>query len=157
LPESLQDSETGPAPLRIDRRVARVVGLGLIGLLGLGLSVFALLRSAPEAPREIASDPLLAAGFGVYRERCVSCHGESGRGDGPIAKSLQGPKVGDLTDGTWKHGEKPERVEEVIAKGVANTAMPGWGGTFSPEQLRAVTAYVYHLARRDVPAELRSP
>ena len=54
-------------------------------------------------------------------------------------------------------GVRPEQVEEVIAVGVPNAAMPGWKGTFGSEGVRAVTAYVYHLAGREVPASLRTP
>jgi cytochrome c oxidase cbb3-type subunit 3 len=79
----------------------------------------------------------------------------SGRGDGPIAKGLAGPPVGDLTDKTWKHGDRPEQVVGVVSAGVRDTAMPGWKGTFGPEDIRAVSAYVYHLAGRQVPEALR--
>jgi mono/diheme cytochrome c family protein len=155
---SPEKGEPEPSARGIDRAVARYVLIGLATLIVMGAIAFSALRKqAAPPPREIAGDPLLVDGFVVYRERCVSCHGASGRGDGPIAKALAGPKVGDLTDATWKHGDEPAKVREVISKGVADSAMPGWGGTFSPDQIRAVTAYVYHLAGRHVPAELRTP
>ena len=44
-------------------------------------------------------------GRAIYLDRCKSCHGEGGKGDGPLAKGLSGPPVGDLTDDVWKHGD----------------------------------------------------
>jgi cytochrome c oxidase cbb3-type subunit 3 len=63
--------------------------------------------------------------------------------------------VGNISDGKWKHGDKPAEVMAVISKGVQGTRMAGWGQLLEPHQLRAVTAYVFYLARQPVPKELR--
>jgi mono/diheme cytochrome c family protein len=157
LQEPIEDPGTRPSP-GIDPVAARRVGLGVIVLASLAGLAFVLLRKPPSPPPdEIAGDPLLKAGHAVYLDRCVSCHGPKGRGDGPIAKGLAGPPVGDLTDEAWKHGDRPEQVRGVIAVGVPKTSMPGWGRTLGPDDLRSVTAYVYHLSRREVPTSLRTP
>jgi len=78
-----------------------------------------------------------------------------GRGDGPIAGSLLGPPVGNISDGKWKHGGEPEEVLGVVSKGVEGTRMTGWGLALEPSQLRAVTAYVFYLAKQPVPEVLR--
>jgi cytochrome c oxidase cbb3-type subunit III len=142
-----------PNPVAVRAVVLGVFALGLAA----GVAFVLLRRPNAPPPAEIAGDPLLVEGRGLFLSRCVSCHGMSGRGDGPIAKGLQGPPVRDLTATTWKHGEKPEQVRAVIDRGIPNSAMPGWGSTFGPEGVRAVTAYVYHLGGRAVPAELRTP
>jgi mono/diheme cytochrome c family protein len=127
-----------------------------VALVGLGAIVFAVLKPAPSPPpKEIADDPLLVAGRAAYFDRCVSCHGIGGRGDGPIAKGLTGPPVGDLTDARWKHGDDPEKVRSVISQGVPNTVMPGWGKTLGPAGVDAASAYVYYLAGRPVPESIR--
>jgi cytochrome c oxidase cbb3-type subunit 3 len=121
-------------------------------------AIFLGLRpAASPPPAAIAGDALLVQGREKYLERCASCHGPLGKGDGPTAKSLAGPPVGDLTDRTWKHGDRPEQVLAVVAEGVRDTAMPGWGRVFGPSDVRAVSAYVYFLAGREVPPELRAP
>lgn len=87
----------------------------------------------------------------------MSCHGPSGKGDGPIATRLSGPPVGDLTDATWKHGDRAEQVLAVISKGVPDAAMPASAGTLGTRELRAASAYVFHLAGRKVPEAYRTP
>ncbi len=109
----------------------------------------------PPPPPEVAADPLLLEGRTIYLARCATCHGVEGRGDGPIAGSLLGPPVGNISDGKWKHGDRPEDVTRVISQGVQGTRMAGWGLVLAPSQLRAVTAYVFYLARAPVPATLR--
>ena len=75
----------------------------------------------------------------------------------PSLAHLMGPPVGNISDGKWKHGDKPREVMAVISKGVDGTRMAGWGTVLESSQLRAVTAYVFYLARQPVPEELRSP
>ena len=153
----MPDDDAPDLPLGIDPVASRRIFLGMLGLLAGGATALWLLRpTVSPPPAAIAGDPLLVQGREVFLARCVSCHGNSGRGDGPIAKGLNGPPVGDLTDAQWKHGDSPDQVLAVVAKGVPNTAMPPWS-SLGDHALRAVTAYVYSLAGRPVPAALRAP
>ena len=86
---------------------------------------------------------------------CTGCHGQTGRGDGPTARTLTGPPVGNLTDAEWKHGDRPGDVLDVILNGVRDTAMNGWGPYLPAHDARAVAAYVYHLGGRVVPPAFR--
>jgi mono/diheme cytochrome c family protein len=128
------------------------------GAVALALLAAVLLRPKPAPPSaDIAGDPLLVEGHRLYHQRCISCHGATGKGDGPIAASLDGVAPGDLSDDRWKHGDRPEQVIDVIARGVTGTSMAPWKGEFDDDQIRAVAAYTYHLARRPVPESLRTP
>jgi len=130
----------------------------MLGLLVGGLVSYQLLsKPLGPPPPEVAKDPLLTAGRLIYFGRCATCHGNDGRGDGPIAADLLGPPVGNLTDNDWKHGDRPEQVMAVIREGVPNTRMTGWSNVLDPPEVRAVAAYVYYLAKRPVPEELRKP
>jgi len=151
--DPLSDIDTsGP----VDFAAARWVLLAMLGIVAAGFLAYSLLgRPAPPPPPEVASDPLLLEGRSVYLARCATCHGMEGRGDGPIASHLLGPPVGNISDGKWKHGGKPEEVLGVISKGVEETRMAGWGLVLEPAQIRAVTAYVFYLAKQQVPKELR--
>ena len=154
------DDPTSPdSPVSaIDPAVSRLIFLMMLGLMAGGFVAFRMLSRPPApAPPEVAGDPLLAQGRTIFLGRCATCHGNEGRGDGPIAGNLSGPPVGNLTDDQWKHGDRPDQVMAVIGKGVPNTRMEGWSRVLDPPELQAVAAYVYYLAKRPVPDELRKP
>jgi mono/diheme cytochrome c family protein len=72
----------------------------------------------------------------IFRNYCASCHGVSGKGDGPVAASLK-TKVPQLTNLTKRNGgEFPTgRVRRIIAGDEVPVAhgsreMPVWGPIF---------------------------
>lgn len=82
-----------------------------------------------------AADPANQGDFGkgVYDSKCASCHGVSGKGDGPLAASLL-KKPADLTAIAKKNnGVVPVMDLEAVIDGRAQTAlhgpreMPVWG------------------------------
>src|SRR5438128_3031460 len=89
--------------------------------------------------------PSLVRGAAVYREQCVQCHGEHGRGDGPKAKQVEGPPPADLTDRRRLAGVSPVDAYRKITIGVAGTAMAQFEETLTPEDRWAVTTYVATL------------
>lgn len=71
------------------------------------------------APRPPGMPSLAAHGvddvvMATWRQRCISCHGRIGRGDGP-----QGPQVGaaDLTRPDWQAATSDEAIAKVIVEG----------------------------------------
>lgn len=105
-----------------------------------------------------AADDVGRSGKELYERYCASCHGTSGRGDGPISRSLS-VEVPDLTRYAQRHGQFFERelVERiidgrhVIAAHGART-MPVWGEAFStarlgdPDAERATRLQIARLA-----------
>lgn len=95
----------------------------------------------------------LARGAAVYRERCAACHGNSGYGDGPAAKTMS-PLPRDYSKGIFKFvsvvdGSKPlrEDLRRTIYNGARGTSMPAFG--LLPERdLEAVVDYVLVLTHR---------
>lgn len=156
---SMSESDPAPStPPAFGRSAAVVVALMMSGLVLSGLMAYHLLRRPwPPAPAEVARDPLLSRGRAIFLMRCSTCHGYEGRGDGPLATTIAKPPVANLTDAEWKHGDRPEKVLAVIENGVPNTRMDSWRQVLGPPEVRAVAAYVYYLARRPVPEELRKP
>jgi len=153
----LDHDPTPPARPNFDPTVVRRVALALVGLVALGSAAFWWLATPPEPPpAEIAGDPTLVRGRAIFLDRCLSCHGPQGRGDGPLAKGLTGPPPRNLVEERWRHGDRPEEVLAVLANGVKDAQMPAWGGTYGPDDLKCVAAYVYHIAGRPVPDALRS-
>jgi cytochrome c oxidase cbb3-type subunit 3 len=145
-----------PLPAAAHPATALWVFVGLALMVITGALAFVTLRTpAGPPPEEIARDPMLVRGREVYLDRCVSCHGPTGKGDGPTAKTLKGPPVGNLSDAEWKHGDKPGDVLAVILNGVKDTQMPGWGRYLAPTDAKSVAAYIYHLGGRRVPESFR--
>lgn len=89
--------------------------------------------------------PSLARGAAVYREQCLPCHGPSGRGDGPKASHLEGPRPASLADREAMRGVSPVDVFRKLTIGVAETAMPEFEETLSVEDRWAVATYVATL------------
>jgi high-affinity iron transporter len=79
----------------------------------------------------------------LFAQNCATCHGPSGKGDGPAAAALN-PKPQDLTDDQWKHGGSPEQIFQTITNGVPGTAMVSWSSLPEADR-KALVAYVQSL------------
>lgn len=95
----------------------------------------------------------LAHGAEVYRARCAACHGNTGYGDGPAAKTLH-PLPRDYSKGIFKFvsvvdGAKPLRDDlmRTVRRGARGTSMPAFG-LLPQEDLDAVVDYVLVLTHR---------
>ncbi len=102
------------------------------------IAVLLTLSAAPQAAAE--KDTVVVAGSSLYKTYCATCHGASGKGDGPLAEHLRF-RPPDLTLLAKKNGgEYPEkRVARTIdgrdpAKGHGGPDMPVWGDAFKNVQ-----------------------
>jgi mono/diheme cytochrome c family protein len=68
----------------------------------------------PAAPSANADDPKE-----VFKTRCVMCHGESGKGDGPASVALN-PKPRNYTDKEWQKTVTDEQIKKTIVGGGAS-------------------------------------
>ena len=102
----------------------------------------------------------LKTGRALYAQYCTSCHGESGRGDGPSGAGL-GTKPADLTDGRLMNPLPDAFLDNIIAHGGAAEGlaptMPPFRGYLGEEQRRQVIVYVRSLARPAFSPELVRP
>jgi len=109
-------------------------------------SLVALITAAAGGPKVVeplpSTPPSLERGAVVYRERCAACHGETGRGDGPKAKSLKGPPPANLTDPSVMGNKSLLDIFRRIAVGTPGTAMPEFAEDLSAEDRWAVAAHV---------------
>lgn len=118
------------------RRVARLVlaGLLLAGPAGAG-----------GAPTK--GDAL--RGKAKYDALCVICHGSSGKGDGPTARSLN-PRPRDFSGAKYMAGLSDAYLRDVILKGGSavgkSPLMPPWSGQLSEADIVNVIAYLRSLA-----------
>ena len=86
-------------------------------------------------------------GEGLYTQRCASCHGVTGAGDGTLARSLTKlpPEIGTMS---WQAEHSDEEIAAAVKKGLAGTAMPP-SGDLSDAQAAAIVAYVRTLPLKD--------
>lgn len=89
----------------------------------------------------LGPDPL-QVGRQIYASRCVSCHGRQGRGDGPIARFLDGG-LGDLTPAVRRKGDG--LLLDAIASGVG--AMPSFASALTDTERQALLLHLRDLAR----------
>jgi high-affinity iron transporter len=103
--------------------------------------------------------PPLARGAQVFRENCSSCHGERGRGDGPLARGME-PVPADLTERAALAGQSPLDYYRRISIGVVGTAMPAFEAKLSTEERWAAAVYATLIrlpqARGKVPPALQA-
>ena len=74
----------------------------------------------------------------VAKANCGECHGDTGRGN---------PDYGapDLTVNVWNSGADPRALYDAIYFG-QHRIMPGWIGTLSLAQIRALAVYLYSMS-----------
>ncbi len=94
------------------------------------------------------ADP--AKGKPIYALYCVTCHGESGDGQGPVGKTLN-PPPRDFTKGDFKYGGGDKEIFEVISNGAASKGgsplMAPWGSVIPEADRWALVAYIHTLKK----------
>ena len=108
-------------------------------------SLVARITAAAGGPEVVeplpANPPSIARGAIVFHERCAACHGETGRGDGPKAKSLKGPPPANLTDHAVMGDKSLLDIYRRIAVGTPGTAMPEFAEDLPASDRWAVASY----------------
>jgi mono/diheme cytochrome c family protein len=109
----------------------------------------------------------IAVGGRLYPENCRSCHGQAGKGDGPVAKTLSVPPA-DLTAGhLWGHSDG--ELFWWLSHGIEGPegdalVMPGFAATLSEDErwnlidfIRARNAGSAYAASGNWPAPIAAP
>jgi copper transport protein len=94
----------------------------------------------------------LARGQLLYQQHCATCHGETGTGNGPAARSLLPPPA-DLTQHVRWHST--EQLDWFIANGVQGTSMIAFADALDPAQRSDVISHLHALARAPTASALR--
>ena len=113
----------------------KLILAGLIAVLAIGGSLLA------DAAGK--GDP--AKGKEKYNQICASCHGPSGKGDGPAAAALD-PKPRNLSDPKYVSTLSDEQIFKTVKEGGATVGksplMPAWGSVLSDSDIWNVIAYL---------------
>ena len=78
----------------------------------------------------------------IYKQNCAVCHGDTGKADGPAARSLT-PKPRDFTQGIFQYAKSDTELLAFIKQG--KSPMPAWGQTLKDEQIKDVIAFIHTL------------
>ncbi|GAB4271553.1 MAG: hypothetical protein Kow0080_17090 [Candidatus Promineifilaceae bacterium] len=134
-------------------RHGRLLAGGVLFLFVVGSLIVLPLQSAAQTPVVPTETPDAAVGLSIFQERCATCHGLEGNGDGELATRLPAPPR-QFTDPAFYRTAVPALMYETISSGRIDAGMPPFGdGTSNPipEANRwDLIAAVYSLA---VPAE----
>ena len=86
-----------------------------------------------------ASNDILMAGAGTYREMCAHCHGISRESDNSLGRSFYPPAPQlPVTRTLYTDSE----LFWIIKHGIRNTAMPAWGNLLSDDEIWQVVALI---------------
>ncbi|MFQ5701194.1 MAG: c-type cytochrome [Acidobacteriota bacterium] len=131
---------------------APVLLLGLLSSAPLLAREAAVARWVAPDPQKAVANPVasstesIARGQALYRKYCLTCHGEKGLGDGPVAKRL-GFSAGNLAD-TQRMGRQ---TDGELAWKIANgrDPMPGFQKkmALTDQQIWDLVNFTRHLAR----------
>lgn len=121
-------------------------------VLCLGMMVFAVAGFAEDPPK-IMIDPVNTgtytgkAGKDNFIANCSPCHGDAGKGDGPLAETLgEGVVPRNLSDANLLSTRTDEFLFKVIKTGgVAvgfSEAMPSWKETFTDVEIKQIIQYI---------------
>ena len=87
----------------------------------------------------------------IYQERCMTCHGETGNGDGPAAAVLN-PKPKDFQDCGAMSQITDEQLFNAIKGGGQSVGlsplMPAWSAAVTDPQIHALVAYIRNFCKR---------
>lgn len=97
------------------------------------------------------SEEMMEKAAEVYSNQCATCHGETGKGDGPAGGALQPPPRNfHAKDADWVNGTSPFGIFETLANGIEGGAMAAYPGI--DVDVRWALA---HYIRKWVPDEAR--
>jgi cytochrome c6 len=93
-------------------------------------------------PHLLAGAHDAAGGGGLYKTKCASCHGASGKGDTPVGKA---DNIRDLASADVQKQSDAD-LTTIIASGKGK--MPAYGKSLKPNQVKDLVAYIRSIAQK---------
>jgi mono/diheme cytochrome c family protein len=119
--------------------------------------------TAPDAAPPAAPAPAPAAtpdGAALYAKWCAACHGDTGRGDGPNASRLPVKPAAHASRDAMSARPDDSLFDTIAAGGAVmnrSPRMPGFGGSLTAAEIRALVTHIRALCRCEGPAWSRNP
>jgi len=130
-------------------------GLLLVLLLSVSLRVMAQeQKEAPKAQGVMGTTEDIEAGKKIYQKRCIYCHGDEGKGNGPAAEFFS-PRPRDFTSSLYKYRSTPTGnmptdgdLFKTVSHGLPGTGMPSWDDVLKEKERIQVIQYIKTFSRR---------
>ena len=129
------------------RQLIALEVLPALALLIVGTSVFAQQPAQPvdQVNPITPNQTSIAAGKAVFEAKCVACHGESGKGDGPIGLTLN-PRPADLTQHAIPGVHTDGQLFDWIMNGFPGSVMPPFRQALSDDDRWNVVNFIRTFA-----------
>jgi plastocyanin len=106
---------------------------------------FLIPPDAAAQTNPVATSPDALASAARNYGRCTLCHGPDGKGNTQIGSHIY-PRAADLTAPRTQN-KSDGALHWIIANGIVHTGMPGWGTTFSDNDIWGLVTYVRQLPK----------
>jgi cytochrome c oxidase cbb3-type subunit III len=105
-------------------------------------------------PNPPPRQPSPQTGGGLYARWCASCHGATGKGDGPNARYLPVKPAVHADAATMSLRSDDALFDAIAGGGVVmgkNPRMPAFGGTLTDAEIRKLVGYLRELCKCEAP------
>lgn len=120
----------------------------MLRIIQFALAVGLLVGTSQILADTSGADP--GKGQELFKIYCVTCHGESGDGSGPVGKTLN-PPPRDFTKGDFQFGGTDQDLFEVISNGAASKGgsplMAPWGAVIPEPDRWSLVAFIRTLRK----------
>jgi copper transport protein len=128
------------------------LGVGIpVTLWMIGLGIFTMARPIPVSTEQANPIPpnsqSVALGQALFITNCSLCHGQTGRGDGPVGLTLN-PRPADLTRHAVAGIHTDAQLFEWITNGFPGSRMPAFKSTLSDTERWHLVNFIRSLAPR---------
>ncbi|MBX9849713.1 MAG: cytochrome c, partial [Rhodocyclaceae bacterium] len=142
LPDNAGKAELVRALVTLREAVERKADSGQVSALARAANARLLAAyPMPVAPQDV---PDLKRGAAVFQAQCASCHGSTGRADGPLAANLDPPPIA-FVDRERAASRSVMALYQAVSQGVSGTAMPAFG-MLTEDERWAVALYAGTLS-----------
>jgi mono/diheme cytochrome c family protein len=107
-----------------------------------------------------SSPPATIDGAALYTRWCASCHGATGKGDGPNAANLPVKPAAHASKEAMSARPDDSLFDTIAAGGAVmnrSPRMPAFGATLTPAEIRLLVRHIRALCRCEGPAWSRNP